>query len=105
MENRRRGGGRSRCRLERRWLMVRPVGGQPERRAGQRPQRRRVGSQQRKLLHQQRREAGGGHRRGEPGIVSTKDAVLVMNRERSQGREEGGRVPQAEPAQRIQAPP
>ncbi len=38
-------------------------------------------------------------------IVSTKDAVLVMNRERSRGREEGGRVPQAEPAQRVQAPP
>ncbi|CDL17606.1 Mannose-1-phosphate guanylyltransferase (GDP) [Klebsiella pneumoniae IS46] len=30
-ENRRRGGGRSRCRLERRRLLVRPVGGQPER--------------------------------------------------------------------------
>lgn len=37
-------------------------------------------------------------------IVSTKDAVLVMNRA-FPGREEGGRVPQAEPAQRVQAPP
>ena len=47
--------------------LVRTMGGQPERRAGQRPQRRRVGTQQRKLLHQQRREAGGGHWRRESG--------------------------------------
>ena len=43
-----------------------------------------MGTQQRKLLHQQRREAGAAIGVENLVIVSTKDAVLVMNRERSQ---------------------
>lgn len=64
-----------------------------------------MGAQQRKLLHQQRREAGGGHRRGEPGDCQHQGRRAGDEPRAFPGREEGGRVPQAEPAQRVQAPP
>lgn len=64
-----------------------------------------MGAQQRKLLHQQRREAGGGHRRGEPGDCQHQGRRAGDEPRTFPGREEGGRVPQAEPAQRVQAPP
>ncbi|WP_407250813.1 sugar phosphate nucleotidyltransferase [Klebsiella pneumoniae] len=38
-------------------------------------------------------------------IVSTKDAVLVMNKNRARGREKGRGVPEGQPAQRIQTTP